>query len=192
MNGSRLAFLGAALLALALVAGLARALQPDPLQRNFELFTEMAYSKAFESFAPNPCFADGRTLQPLVAGVVPRGTQPFPYGSGPEEALRAGRELPNQVPADDPQVATLGAELYRIACVVCHDARGNGKGSVTLRGMLPPPSYHAARALQMADGEMFHILTRGQGNMASYAAELSERERWLVIRHVRRLQAEGP
>ncbi len=35
---------------------------------------------------------------------------------------------------------------------------------------------------------MFHILTYGQGKMASYAAQLSEDERWKVIRHVRSLQ----
>ena len=54
--------------------------------------------------------------------------------------------------------------------------------------MLPPPFLTAARATQMADGEMFHILTYGQGNMASYAAQLTREERWMVIRHVRSLQ----
>jgi hypothetical protein len=42
----------------------------------------------------------------------------------------------------------------------------------------------------MADGEMFHILTYGQGNMASYASQLTREERWKVIVHVRRLQEE--
>jgi mono/diheme cytochrome c family protein len=167
-------------------------LRPDTEVRHFEIFTEMAYSHASEPFTPNPYFADGKTQQPLVAGVVPRGLKPFPYGIGPEEAKRAGEELFNPINPADTAAPTVGAELYRVYCLMCHDARGNGEGPVVYRGMLPPPSLHADRAKQMADGEMFHILTRGQGNMASYAAQLSRAERWKVIQHVRRLQEEGP
>jgi hypothetical protein len=44
----------------------------------------------------------------------------------------------------------------------------------------------------MKDGQMFHLLTLGQGqNMASYAAQLSEKERWLVIAYIRDLQQQG-
>ena len=73
-------------------------------------------------------------------------------------------------------------------CVVCHGGDGGGQGPVVLRGMPPPPSFMAARALEIGDGEMFHVLTRGQGNMASYAAQFSEADRWKVIRYVRQLQ----
>jgi hypothetical protein len=40
----------------------------------------------------------------------------------------------------------------------------------------------------MKDGQMFHVLTYGQGTMAPYAAHLSREDRWCVIRHVRTLQ----
>ena len=83
-------------------------------------------------------------------------------------------------------------ESSRGYCVICHDARGTGQGKAVLRGMLPPPNLHAARATGIADGELFHIITRGQGNMDSYAVALSEHERWLVIGWVRQLQQEGP
>ncbi len=185
-------FLVVALICMLLLAGLALAVRPNPGKRNYEIFTEMAYSKAGESYAPSSVFPDGRTIQPLVEGVVPRGSLPFPYGNGPDEAKRAGDELKNPIAADNPQIQKLGAELYRIGCVVCHDAKGTGKGTVTLRGMLTPPSLHGGRALQIADGEIFHILTRGQGNMASYAAEFSEYERWLLVSYIRQLQKEGP
>ena len=174
------------------LAALQFVMKPDPGQRHFEIFTEMAYSRASEAFSPNAWFEDGKTSQPLVAGVVPRGQLPFAYGSGPEEAVRAGRELRNPVDPEDVAAQAFGAELYRIYCLACHDARGSGEGPVVLRGMLPPPSLHADRAKQMPDGEMFHVLTRGQGIMASYAAQLDPTERWKVIRYVRRLQQEGP
>jgi mono/diheme cytochrome c family protein len=40
----------------------------------------------------------------------------------------------------------------------------------------------------MKDGQMFHVLTYGQGNMPSFAAQLSREDRWNVILHVRMLQ----
>ena len=100
MSKSRVVFL---LWTVGLCLGLAALqflLKPDPDQRHYEIFTEMAYSRASEAFTSNAWFEDGKTLQPLVAGVVPRGQLPFPYGLGPEEAGRAGRELSNPV---DPQ-----------------------------------------------------------------------------------------
>jgi mono/diheme cytochrome c family protein len=165
-------------------------LQTDPRQRNLEIFTEMVYSTALESFSPSSNLPGGMTQQPLVAGVVPRGLLPLPFGPGPEEAKRAGVELQNPFTGDEDALAS-GARLYSIYCVNCHDAGGNGRGPVVQRGMLPPPSLHAVRAMDIADGEMFHILTFGQGNMASHAAQLTREERWQVLLYVRRLQAEG-
>jgi len=37
---------------------------------------------------------------------------------------------------------------------------------------------------------MFHLLSFGQGNMASYAAQISREDRWKVILYVRELQAQ--
>lgn len=169
---------------------LAKLTETDPKQRNLEIFTEMVYSKAVESFTASSQLPGGVSQQPLVAGVVLRGFLPLPFGPGPEEAKRAGIELQNPFTGDD-QALARGQRLYAIYCVNCHDAGGNGRGPIVQRGMLPPPSLHAARALELPDGEMFHILTFGQGNMASHAAQLSRDERWQVLLYVRRLQAEG-
>jgi len=166
-------------------------LRPDYSQRNSEIFTEMVYSRAYESFSPSPFLPGGVTQQPVAEGVVVRGQSPLYFGPGTEEAQRAGRELLNPIAGDDSAALANGAELYITYCVICHDAGGNGKGTVVMRGMLPPPSLHAVRAKDMADGEMFHILTHGQANMASYAAQLSPTERWQVVRYVRKLQEEN-
>jgi len=172
----------------ALQAGLNR----DTSQRNVEIFTEMAYSKAYESFSPNPNFADGMTQQAVVAGVIPRGHEAFRYELTEEDAVRAGEELTSPIAAGDTDALKQGAALYATYCIPCHDVRGEGVGPVVLRGMVPPPMFGAARAKEMKDGQMFHILTLGQGNMASYATQLSSRERWAVIAHVRALQEPTP
>jgi len=77
---------------------------------------------------------------------------------------------------------------YAAFCAVCHGAGGLGDGSVTKRGVPPPPSLLADHARQMPDGEIYHLLTLGRGNMASYATQVQRADRWKVIRYIRSLQ----
>jgi mono/diheme cytochrome c family protein len=44
----------------------------------------------------------------------------------------------------------------------------------------------------MKDGQMFHVLTYGQGNMPAFSSTLSRDDRWSVILHVRLLQGPSP
>jgi len=165
-------------------------LRPNYRERNYEIFTEMVYSKASETMARSSALPGQMTQQPVVEGVVVRGQMPFRFGPGPEEAQRAGRELVNPF-GDEPEVLARGGEIYARFCSVCHGGDGAGLGPVVQRGMLPPPSMQGARAMSIADGEMFHIVTMGQGNMASYAAQVTAEDRWKVIRYVRSLQEAG-
>jgi mono/diheme cytochrome c family protein len=181
------AYLITAVLVILFCAGLRAVIAEDTDQRNYRFIPEMVSSGTHEAFDAGP---DGTAMLPLVAGVVPRGALPLRYGPGAEEAQRAGRELANPITEPDFRDQEAGARLYGIYCTICHDAGGNGQGPVVARGFLPPPSLHAARALALADGEMFHILTYGQGNMASYASQMTREERWQVVLHVRRLQEE--
>lgn len=192
MSGAR-GYVLIALLVGLLTLGLQALWRTDPTQRNLEIFTEMVYSKAAESFSENGVLPGGITQQPLVAGVVPRGELPLRYGPGTEEAQRMGRELANPLDPADGSHVDRGRELYGIYCTLCHGPGGDGQGKVTQRGVLPPPSLHSARARTLPDGELFHILTYGQGNMAAYAAQLSREERWQVVLHIRALQqSESP
>jgi hypothetical protein len=49
----------------------------------------------------------------------------------------------------------------------------------------------AEKALQLSGGQMFHIITYGQKNMPSHAAQVPPDDRWRVIAYVRSLQG-GP
>jgi mono/diheme cytochrome c family protein len=176
-------------IAVALILLAARAiLRPRHDLRNWELLPGMVTSMAGESFGPSSLMPGGLIQQGLVEGVVPRGTEPFPYGPGTEEAQRAGKELTNPFAEAGPGDLDRGRRLYRIYCAICHDPKGEGHGPVVARGMLPPPSLQADRARALPDGTLFHILTRGQGNMASYEAQLKPADRWRVVRWVRELQ----
>ena len=81
-----------------------------------------------------------------------------------------------------------GQTTYFRFCAVCHGATGLGDGPVTRRGVPPPPSFMLDNAVNMADGQMYHVITLGQNNMASYASQVSREDRWKVIRYVRTLQ----
>jgi hypothetical protein len=40
----------------------------------------------------------------------------------------------------------------------------------------------------MRDGQLFHVVTYGQGNMSGYASQIGEDDRWRAVAHVRHLQ----
>jgi len=152
-------------------------------ERGFEYAPDMVRGPAFKAFAPNPATRDGLTLQRPVAGTVARGERPFRYGTGEDEATRAGRELVD--PFDDSR-ATLeeGGELFRTYCSVCHGPEGKGDGLISGK-IPPPPSYLSDRVLAFPPGRIFHVITRGSGKMASYAVQLSSDDRWKIVAYVK-------
>ncbi len=81
-----------------------------------------------------------------------------------------------------------GREIYRVFCISCHGPTGAGDGPVAKRGFPPPPPLTTGRSAQMKDGQLFHILTYGQGSMPPMAAQLTRDRRWDVINFVRAMQ----
>jgi len=158
-------------------------------RRAIEYMPDMAYSVPYNSFAPNPVTRDGKTLQPPVAGTVPRGFNVFRYTATPDEALRAGRDLRDPVPRG-PEALEQGRRLYETFCLVCHGERGQGDGPLVPR--IPnPPAYTSARVRAMAPGQIFHVISRGSGRMPSYAAQIPFDDRWLIVLYVSALRERG-
>jgi mono/diheme cytochrome c family protein len=174
-------------LALALAPAALAGCDDDPTLTNFEYMPDMVSSVAYDSFAPNPNTRDGRTLMAPPAGTVPRGYAPLHFGPGPAEAARAGRELTNPIP-DAPLVRQRGEVAFRRWCLPCHGAEGLGDGLVAKR-FPRPPSLTAEHARKLPDGQIFHIVSFGQGVMPSYAQQIVQEDRWKIVRHVRQLQA---
>ena len=164
--------------------------QPDVTRPNYEYLPEMAHSPAYSAFAANSNFPDGKTLRSPVPGTIPQGELPLPYRATPEDALRAGAELTSPFPASDLAATDRGYAVFTNYCAPCHGVSGQGNGPVATRGFPPPPSLFAERAVKMKDGQMFHVLSFGQANMASYASQISREDRWKVILYVRSLQAQ--
>jgi cbb3-type cytochrome c oxidase subunit III len=170
--------------------GLTFFLKRDLSQPNLELVPErqMARSPAYDSFTFNPNFRDGITLRQPVVNTIPQGWQAFPYENTSEDAARAAEELKNPLSFNQPLVRQQGAAIFGNYCQACHGLTGDGKGPVPSRGFPNVLSFLRPQALNMKDGEMFHILTYGKGNMPAHSIQLSENERWAAIVHVRILQ----
>ena len=158
----------------------------DITKRNREFPTQMEYSPAYLSQTANPVLPNKMTLQPPVAGTIPRGFTPFHYGATPEEAIRAGSELVNPFQAT-PENLARGQYIYTNSCAVCHGTTGAGDGPVIPK-FPNPPSYLTDAAKALPDGTMFHVITMGRNNMASYAAQVSAEDRWKVVLYIRSLQ----
>jgi mono/diheme cytochrome c family protein len=159
-------------------------------RRAYEYMPDMTRDPAYKAFAPNPVTRDGLTLQRPVAGTIPRGYLPFPYGSGEEEAARAGRELQNPYGARNQRALVEGKALFETYCLVCHGEHGRGDGPIADK--IPrPPSYTSERVRQFPPGRIFYVITKGANRMPPYAAQTSTDDRWKIVTYVKSLQEPG-
>jgi mono/diheme cytochrome c family protein len=150
--------------------------------RAYEYMPDMARDPAYKAFAPNPATRDGLTLQHPVAGTIARGYYPFHYGSGEQEAVRAGLELRNPFHSTQ-RTLDEGKALFQTYCMVCHGVAGRGDGPIA--GKIPtPPSYVSDRLMQFPPGRIFYVISKGTGKMPSYATQLTADERWKIVTYV--------
>ncbi|MCC7540240.1 MAG: cytochrome c [Deltaproteobacteria bacterium] len=147
---------------------------------------EMFHSVPYDAHDPNGVLPRGQTLQPAPLGTVSRGFSPTHYAPGPEEALRAGRELTNPLPANA-MVVRAGARLFASNCAVCHGPQGAGDGPI-VPPFPNPPALSANHAKQLPDGQVFHIITHGQGIMPPHGRQITPEDRWRIVLFVRWLQ----
>ncbi len=147
---------------------------------------DMVDSGVVHAYDQSPMQRDVPSLFLPPAGTVPVERLPFEYGPGPEEARRAGAELHNPFVAGSETVAR-GKQVYDTICIVCHGPKGEGDGPII--GRFPnPPSLLAPHGKGLPDGQMVHIITRGQGIMPSHAAQVLLEDRWKAVLYVRQLQ----
>jgi cytochrome c553 len=120
-------------------------------------------------------------------GTVAQGREVYPYHLQPEAAERGLKNpFSGQMSAE---VIELGRTKFETYCAVCHGYEGKGDGPVSVKMAVKPPSLVAEKVLGYNDGRIFHIITDGQGVMASYAYQLVDpNDRWAIVNYVRSLQ----
>ena len=84
-----------------------------------------------------------------------------------------------------------GDTLYQNFCSVCHGPTGNADGTVSRQ--MGAPSLLTPRARGYTDGYIYSIIRYGRGVMPRYGDKVViPGERWAIVSHLRRLQAQSP
>jgi mono/diheme cytochrome c family protein len=199
---SRIALLGALLLAAGALAGCRGQTSEDPPimpERNM-YDTERYNPESYSDFFP-----DHRTMREPVEGTIARDH----YRDDPEVATGLLADKSGYV-MTIPQmfihraggmekILARGQERFNIYCAPCHGQTGDGKGMVTCkrdkatdpcqsRGFPPLPSYEDPRLRQMPDGQLFATISHGVRTMPAYGAQIPIDDRWSIVAYVRALQ----
>jgi mono/diheme cytochrome c family protein len=127
-------------------------------------------------------FADGRVDRLPAPGTVARGFLPYDISS-PEEANRLANPLPRSS-----EVMAEGRRAYETYCVVCHGPLATGDPLLSKAYGAKPANMQSPAIRAYPDGHYYDVIMRGKNAMPSYAADLSEDERWAVVHYLRALQ----
>ena len=160
--------------------------ETDRNKRGFEYSPEMVYSRAYETYAPNKFYLDGKTAQPPVPGTIPRHMIPYQYPKTPEGLKLAGLELINPFEPSEANIAR-GKVEYNVFCANCHGFDGKGDGNLYTSGKYPsePPSLVTMEMLKMPDGEYYHTMTVGSAIMGSFASLIRPQDKWKIILYIK-------
>ena len=160
--------------------------ETDRKSRGYEYFPDMVYSKAYETYAANPVFPDGKTAQPPVKGTIPINMVPYQYPDTPEGMREAGLELINPYEVNEENIAR-GKFEYDVFCANCHGLDGRGDGNLYANGTYPsePPSLITEVMLNRPDGELFHIMTLGSAIMGPFASLIRIEDKWKLILYIK-------
>ncbi|MBD3257074.1 c-type cytochrome [candidate division GN15 bacterium] len=173
-------------LGLVLIAGCA---QERPSKRPpIHLQQNMDDQPRYNPQAESPFFDNNATMRLPVEGTVARGSlrEDGAYFFG----LSAQGELVETSPvATTMSTLERGRDRYDIFCAPCHGLTGDGNGSIIVRGMLKPPSFHEQRLVDTADGHIYDVIANGIRNMPAYKYQISVEDRWAIVAYFRALQA---
>lgn len=159
----------------------------DKSQPNIELIQDMMDSPAIlpqEYDAQSPLHSGMR--------VPPEGTQPLgfvPYRYSTDLVGAKGNKNPLEGKLDE-ETLKVGIKYFTIHCAICHGSNGEGgeKSSISERMALKPPTLTSDKIKGWTDGQIYHVITMGQGMMGPYASHIPEKYRWQVVNYIRYLQ----
>jgi mono/diheme cytochrome c family protein len=161
---------------------------PSDGKPNVELIQDMMVqpaNKAQDSLPSNP--EKSSQLVP-PDGTAAMNREVYLYKGNPE-----GAASNLKMPEVNAEMLKLGEKHFKNYCLVCHGEKGGGDGPVAgkFQGVKPPPLL-SDKVRGMKDGQIFHIITDGQGVMGTYINHMPfSKDRWAVVAYVRKLQAEN-
>ena len=86
--------------------------------------------------------------------------------------------------APDPKAAA-GENVFKSHCILCHGA--DATGNTTLGKQLKARNLHSAIVQKKTDAELKHVITKGEGNMPTFSAQLSSAQIEELVAYIRQL-----
>lgn len=127
-------------------------------------------------------FKDDFGMRMPVPETVPRGQLPYTIRNQDSAAA-----LLNPLPRTN-FILNQGRQVFNNYCSVCHGILGNGTPTLTAAYGAKPANLVASKIIGYPDGKIYHVIMTGKDAMPSYAADLSEDERWSAVHYIRVLQ----
>ncbi len=158
----------------------------DRNSTGWQYFDDMAHSAAYETYTPNPNFADGKTMRNPVEGTIPLGYQPYLYEKNDSDRVSAGKELVNPFEAN-PELLERGKAVYDVYCISCHGDKGDGKGFLftSKKYPFPPANLLTDKIRNNPEGEIYHVITVGFGVMPQHGSQVRPDDRWKVAMYIK-------
>ena len=159
---------------------------------------DMAYSRAYETYgynsndAYNSLKKRGITYNATpVAGTIARGDgESYPYPNSDSGYVLAKNYIDPYDTVKLSQATMTEAErLYLVNCGICHGSKLDGNGPLWKDGNGPYPA--APRPLNgdyvknLSDGQIYHVITYGKGQMGSYDSQVHPEQRWWIVKYIR-------
>ncbi len=148
-------------------------------------------------FGPRAVFSLLMSLCAVVPALAAEGRLPPPgecpqprfTGKAPDDYLARA----NPLTADAENIAA-GANLYAgksksIPCLLCHGAKGDGKGPLATQYNPPPRNFACKETVNgIPDGHLFWIVRYGSpGTAMPPARDLSDQQIWQLVIYLRAL-----
>jgi len=147
---------------------------------------DMHDQPVIEPFEESNFFADKRGYRMPIEGTVARGQlrEDKAFYTG----LSGDRFLTKLPLAGTRELLERGRDRFEVFCSPCHSRVGDGRGMIVRRGFKQPASFHEARLRNQPVGYYFDVMSRGFGEMSSYAAQIRPEDRWAIVAYIRALQ----
>ncbi len=154
---------------------------------------DMAYSRAYEAYAPNNLKQDGiNYINYPVDGTIRRGDL-FAYTlPNDSNGFKMAAEVKDPLPALDSNQLLEAQRLFNINCAICHGPNMDAQGPLATSGKVGGiANLKLDQYVKEPVGQMFHVVTYGKNNMGSYASQLDRKQRWMVIQYIKSEQVKS-
>lgn len=150
-----------------------------------EYFPDMAHSLATDTYEESTLFDNSSSALKPVEGTVPRKMIPYQFPATFDGREDAGEKLTNPV-ALNAETLSKGKEQYEIFCVNCHGEKGDGQGYLytSKKYLVQPKSLITEEWEDLPGGEIYHVITVGQGVMGAHGPQISPENRWKIVHYI--------